>query len=147
MSVWLWCSRSSIIPYIFNKHETRSSFILNSLSKFEEWKGRNFIVGLERHLTSLRHCATALNHLEPGKYPGLDSICPEFKPQAGSALKTLLCNFLTSCLRQLTVTIPKIWRRALVAAIPKPVKPLVTQRVIALYLYSVPSPRVGLWWV
>ena len=40
---------------------------------------------------------------------------------AGAALKSLLCGFLSSCLRQLKVS--KIWRRALVVAIPKPKKP------------------------
>ena len=38
-------------------------------------------------------------------------------------------------MRQLKI--PKIWRRALVVAIPKPEKPLGTQRVIALYLCCV----------
>ena len=32
------------------------------------------------------------------------------------------CDFLNSCMRQLKI--PKIWRRALVVAIPKPEKPL-----------------------
>ena len=54
--------------------------------------------------------AAALKHLKPGKAPGPDSICPERFLHAGAALK--------SCL------IPKIWRIALVVAIPKPMKPV-----------------------
>ena len=53
---------------------------------------------------------------------GLDSIFPEFILHARSALKSWSCDFLNSCMRQLKS--PKIWRRALVVAIPKPEKPL-----------------------
>ena len=35
--------------------------------------------------------------------------------------QVLVCDFLTSCLRQLTIS--KIWRRPLIVAIPKPEKP------------------------
>jgi len=66
--------------------------------------------------------AAALRRLKPGKSPGLDSIFPEFILHAGSALKFWFCDFLNSCMRQLKI--PKIWRRALVVAIPKPKKPL-----------------------
>ena len=62
----------------------------------------------------------ALQHLKPGKAPGPDSICPELKLHAGAALKSWLRNSLSSCLRRLKI--PKIWRRALVVAIPKPTK-------------------------
>ena len=65
--------------------------------------------------------ATALQHLKPGKAPGPDSICPELILHAAPALKSWLRAFLSSCLRQLKI--PKIWRRALVVAIPKPNKP------------------------
>ena len=53
---------------------------------------------------------------------GPDSICPELILHAGVALKSWLCDFLSSCLRRLKI--PKIWRRALVVAIPKPTKPI-----------------------
>ena len=66
--------------------------------------------------------AAALRCLKPGKSPGLDSIFPEFIIHAGSALKSWFCNFLISCMRQLKI--PKFWKRALLAAIPKPEKPL-----------------------
>jgi len=66
--------------------------------------------------------AAALRRLKPGKSPGLDLIFPEFLLQAGSALKSRYCDFLSSCTRQLKI--PKIWRRALTVAIPKPEKPL-----------------------
>ena len=66
--------------------------------------------------------AAALRHLKPGKSPGWDSIFTEFILHAGSVLKSWFCDFLNSCMRQLKI--PKIWRRALVVAIPKPEKPL-----------------------
>ena len=66
--------------------------------------------------------AVALKHLKPGKAPGPDSICPELLLHAGAALKSWLCGFLSSCLHHLKI--PKIWRRALVVAIPKPMKPV-----------------------
>jgi len=34
----------------------------------------------------------------------------------------MVCDFLTSCMRQLKI--PKIWRRALIVALPNPEKPL-----------------------
>jgi len=66
--------------------------------------------------------AAALRRLKPGKSPGLESIFPEFIFHSGSALKSWFCDFLNSCMRQFKI--PKIWRRALVVAIPKPEKPL-----------------------
>jgi len=66
--------------------------------------------------------AAALKRLKPGKSPGLDSIFSEFILHAGSTLKSWFCDFLNSCMRQLKI--PKICRRALVVAIPKPEKPL-----------------------
>ena len=71
---------------------------------------------------SQREFAAALQHLKPGKAPGSDSICPELILHAGAALKSWLRAFLSSCLRRLKI--PKIWRRALVVAIPKPGKPM-----------------------
>ena len=64
--------------------------------------------------------AAALKHLKTGKTP--DSICPELLLHAGAALKSWLFGFLSSCLHYLKI--PKIWRRALVVAIPKPMKPV-----------------------
>ena len=64
----------------------------------------------------------ALQHLKPGKAPGPDSIFLELILHAGAALKSWLRNFLSSCLHQLKI--PKIWRRVLVVAIPKPTKPV-----------------------
>ena len=71
---------------------------------------------------SQREFAAALQHLKPGKAPGPDSICSELILHAGASLKSWLRDFLSSCLRRLNF--PKIWRRALVVAIPKPTKPL-----------------------
>ena len=69
-----------------------------------------------------REFAAALQHLKPGKAPGPDFICPELILHAGAALKSWLRDFLSSCLRRLKIL--KIWRRALVVAIPKPGKPV-----------------------
>ena len=62
--------------------------------------------------------AAALKHLKPGKAPSSDSIFLELITHAGAALKSWLCNFLSSCLRRLKIL--KVWRRALVVVIPKP---------------------------
>ena len=69
---------------------------------------------------SQREFAAALQHLKPGKAPGPDSICSELITHAGSALKSWLHDFLSSCLHR--IKIPKIWRREFVVAIPKPTK-------------------------
>ena len=71
---------------------------------------------------SQREFAAALQHLKPGKALGPDSICPELILHAGAALKSWLRDFISSCLRRLKI--PKIWRRELVVAIPKPAKPV-----------------------
>ena len=65
--------------------------------------------------------ATAIKHLKSGK-AGPDSICLELISHARAALKSWLRSFLSSCLRHLKI--PKVWRRALVVAIPKPKKPV-----------------------
>ena len=66
--------------------------------------------------------AATLKHLKPGKAPGPDSICLELTAYTGVALKSWLFGFLSSCLRHLKIS--KVWRRALVVAIPKPKKPV-----------------------
>ena len=88
---------------------------------------------------SQREFAAALQHLKPGKAPGPDSICPELILHAGAALKSWLRDFLSSCLRRLRIL--KIWRRALVVAIPNPESPWGTQRIIDRYLCSVSPTR------
>ena len=77
-----------------------------------------------QHLQTLQTggVSATLRCLKPGKSPRFYFIFPEFILHAGSALKSWFCDFLTSCMRQLKI--PKIWRRALVVAIPKPEKPL-----------------------
>ena len=71
---------------------------------------------------SQREFTAALQHLKPGKAPGPDSIFPELILHARAALKSWLCDFISSCLCRFKI--PKIWRRALVVAIPKPGKPM-----------------------
>jgi len=70
----------------------------------------------------LEKLAAALRRLKPGKSPGVDSIFPEFILNARSVVKSWLCDFLNFCMCQLKC--PKIWRSALIVAIPKPEKPL-----------------------
>ena len=62
------------------------------------------------------------NLLLPGKAPGSDSICPDLLIHASPSLKLWLRGLLSSCLRQLKT--PKVWRKALVVAMPKPSKPV-----------------------
>ena len=64
--------------------------------------------------------AAALKHLKSGKAPDPDSFCPEQIIHARAALNSWLCGFLSSSLHHLKI--PKVWRRALVVAIPKPKK-------------------------
>ena len=71
---------------------------------------------------SQREFTASLQHLKPGKAPGPDSICPELILHAAAGLKSWLRDFLSSCLRRFKIC--KIWRRALVVAIPKPAKPV-----------------------
>ena len=52
---------------------------------------------------SQREFTAALQHLKPGKAPGLDSICSELILHAGVALKSSLRDFLSSCLRRLKI--------------------------------------------
>ena len=88
---------------------------------------------------SQREFTAALQHLKSGKAPGPDSICSKLILHAVAALKSWLHDFLSSCLPQLKI--PKIWKRALVVAIPKPTKPVGIQRVIHQYLCSVSPTR------
>ena len=71
---------------------------------------------------SQKEFTATLQHLKPDKVPGPDSISPELIVYAGAALKSWLHDFLSSCLHRLKIL--KIWRRALVVAMPKPMKPV-----------------------
>ena len=88
---------------------------------------------------SQKKFTVARQNLKPGKAPGPDSIFSELIIHVGAALKSWLRDFLSSYLRRLKI--PKIWRRALVVVIPKPTKPVGTQRVIDRYLCSVSPTR------
>ena len=70
---------------------------------------------------SQRKFTAALRHLKPGEAQGSDFIFPHLIIRVEVALKFLLRDFLSSCLRRLKI--PKIERRALVVAISKPIKP------------------------
>ena len=77
-------------------------------------------VNISGNFTS-REFTVAFQYLKPGKALGSDSICLELILHAGSALKSCICCFLTSCVSRLKT--PKICRRAPLVAIPKPKKP------------------------
>ena len=88
-----------------------------------------------------RKSTAALQHLKSGKAPCLDSIFPEFIIHAGAALKSWLRDFF-SCLRRFKIS--KIWRRALVVAISKLMKPvgdLKSYRLISLLCVSYKIPK------
>ena len=70
---------------------------------------------------SQREFTAALRHLKSGKATGPDFFL-ELVIFAGATLKLWLLNFVSSCSRQLEIL--KIWRRALVMAIPKSMKPV-----------------------
>ena len=88
---------------------------------------------------SLREFTAALQHLEPGKASGPDFIFPELIIHNGAALKSLLRDFLSSCLRRLKMS--KISRRALVVAIPKPMKPLGALKTYLCFMSPTRSSR------
>ena len=71
---------------------------------------------------SHRKFTAALQHLKPGNASVPNSICLELIIHAGVALKSWLRDFLSSSLRRLKIF--KIWSRALIVAIPKPMKPV-----------------------
>ena len=100
-----------------------------------------------------REFTAALQYLKPSKAPEPDSICPELILHAGAALKPWLRDFLSSCLRRLKI--PKIWRRALVVAIPKSTKrdpksyqPIsllcVPYKILERLIYARVEPIIGL---
>ena len=102
-----------------NINRTLSQFISQKVSDL--WKAKSSSrVNISENFTS-REFTVTFEHLKPGKFPGPDSICPELILHAGAALKSWLCGFLSSCLHRLKI--PKIWRRTLVVAIPKPKEP------------------------
>ena len=81
---------------------------------------------------SQREFTAAFQHLKPGKSMGFDSIFPQIIIDAGDALKSWLRDFFFSCLHKLKI--PKIWRKVLVVAILKPVKPVGNRKSFDQYL-------------
>ena len=63
-----------------------------------------------------------LHHLKPGEATGPDSVCPELVIHAGPGLKFWPRGFLSFCLCQFKIS--KVWKRALVVAIPRLSKPV-----------------------
>ena len=121
--VGMQCVNPSIKPFCSLLRETTQVWLLQlCLPSLTQSRG---IDGLRQFSDnfSQREFTAALQHLKPGKALGPDSICPELILHAGAALKSWLRDFLSSCLCRLKI--PKIWRRALVVAIPKPGKPVV----------------------
>ena len=94
------------------------------------------LVNISENFNS-QECVAALKHLKSGKAPGPNSVCPELITHAEAALKSCLYGFLSSRLSHLKI--PKVWRRALVVAIPKPKKPVVIPKSYRpIFLLCVP---------
>ena len=70
---------------------------------------------------TVKGLTSAIQHQKPGKAAGPDSTCPELILHAGFGMKSWLCEFLSSCLRNFKIL--KILRRALVFTILMPDKP------------------------
>ena len=61
----------------------------------------------------------AIKKFKSGKAPGRDNIHPEFViHQSAKITAAWLCSLFTSCYRR--SKLPKIWRQAIVVALPKP---------------------------
>jgi len=146
--------RSSCL-YTVSANSTASQLVKNGAHKTRDRQSTRLInkelSDLWKLPTPEGHCisepfrpeelAAALRRQKPGKSLGLDSIFPQFILHTRSALKSWFCDFLTSRMRQLKI--PKIWRRALIVAIPKSEKRIGSQRATVLYLCCVPlwNPR------
>jgi len=127
--MFLACARSPILPnstvsqLVENqaqKNRSRESTTLINKELSNLWKVRTPKGSSISGPFAPEKLGAALRHLKPGKSLGLDSIFLEFILHARSALKSWFCNILTSCMCQLEI--PKVWRRALIVAIPKPEK-------------------------
>ena len=109
----------------YGKYEAvdRKSFRLVSQEVSEFWRvTKPDAVNISDNFSQREFAAALHQPLKPGKAPGPDFICSDLILHAGAALKSWLRDFLSSCLRRLKI--PKIWRKALVVAIPKPAKPM-----------------------
>ena len=70
---------------------------------------------------TIQELMLAVRQLKSGKAQGPDNIPPEFLIHCGPRCLEWLRGFYSNCLSNMTV--PKIWRKATVIAIPKPNKP------------------------
>ena len=70
---------------------------------------------------STKELSSAVNQVKSGKAQGPDNIPPEFLKHCGPKCLAWLKIFYTACLKH--KSIPKIWRKATVVALPKPNKP------------------------
>ena len=66
--------------------------------------------------------SNAIKDLKTGKAQGPDNIPPEFLKHSGRKCRSWLRDFISTCLSH--ISIPKIWRKATVIALPKPNKPV-----------------------
>ena len=84
----------------------RKSFRLVSQEVSDLWRATTLDPVNISDTFSHREFTAAPQHLKPGKAPGPDFIFPECILHAGAALKSWLCDFLSSCLCRLKI--PKI---------------------------------------
>ena len=87
----------------------------------EKWKSPRVDADLSSDFTT-SELIEAIRQTKCGKTPGPDLIHPEFILHAGKVAITWLQKFYSTCIRRLRI--PKIWRRAVIIAIPKPNKPI-----------------------
>ena len=81
--------------------------------------------GVDGHLSSPfspDEIASAIKHLKSGKAQGPDNLPPEFLLHCGPKCLEWLRLLFSTCLTH--QSIPKIWRKASIIALPKPNKPL-----------------------
>ena len=102
-----------------NKDHKFTRLVVKEVS--DRWRAQSMDLNLSGDFAT-EELYSALQQLKAWKAAGPDNICPELILHASDKLIAWLCNFLSSCLYYLWI--PKIWRRAIVIATPKPNKPL-----------------------
>ena len=87
----------------------------------EKWKSPSVDADLSSDFT-MSELIEVIRQTKSGKKPGPDLIHPEFILHARKVAITWLQEFYSTCIRRLRIS--KLWRRAVVIAIPKPNKPI-----------------------
>jgi len=97
LQVWTMFSQQTQLPHnLWRRGHTRLGTTSPPDSSTKNRKVSTLEGGNISGSLTAEELATTLKHLELRKSPGLDSIFPEFILHALSALKSWLCDFLTS---------------------------------------------------